>query len=573
MTRWLTLFAILCLATACSLSEQEPAAGAAPDLPELQQRIARFAPTDMRVDLSGLSDADRQALAKLIEAARIIDDIFLTQLWSRNHSLYAELKKDTSPLGRARLRYFWINKSPWDSLAENEAFLADVPAKKLPGANFYPEDMTKGAFDAWAGTLSAEEQESARGFFTVVRRGPDGKLSLVPYSREYADALKRAASLLREAAELTENATLKNFLNTRADAFLSNDYYASDLAWMDLDAPLDVTIGPYETYSDGIFGYKAAFEAYINLRDDEETAKLAVFSRYLQEIEDNLPIDPKYRNPKLGALAPIRVVNEVFGAGDGNYGVQTAAYNLPNDERVVREKGSKKVMLKNVQEAKFQKVLVPISRRVLSRSSQENVDFDSFFTHILSHELVHGLGPHNITVDGRETTVRHELKEIYSAIEEAKADITGLFALQYLLDNGKMPGVSKDEVEASKRRLYTTFLASSFRSMRFGIDAAHGRGMALQMSYLLDKGAFTVGPDGTFAVDFSKMDGAVRDLAHDLLTLEATGDYAGAKKMLEELAVLRPPVADAMERLADIPTDIEPIFVTASEVAPGPAPY
>jgi hypothetical protein len=199
-------------------------------------------------------------------------------------------------------------------------------------------------------------------------------------------------------------------------------------------------------------------------------------------------------------------------------------------------------MLKNVQEAKFQKVLVPISRRVLSRSSQENVDFDSFFTHILSHELVHGLGPHNITVDGRETTVRHELKEIYSAIEEAKADITGLFALQYLLDNGKMPGVSKDEVEASKRRLYTTFLASSFRSMRFGID-------------------------------FSKMDGAVRDLAHDLLTLEATGDYAGAKKMLEELAVLRPPVADAMERLADIPTDIEPIFVTASEVAPGPAPY
>jgi hypothetical protein len=494
MTRWLTLFAILCLATACSLAEREPTAGAAPDLPELQQRIARFAPTDMRVDLSGLSDADRQALVKLIEAARVMDDIFLTQLWSENQALYAELKKDTSPLGRARLRYFWINKSPWDSLAENEAFLADVPSKKLPGANFYSEDMTKEEFDSWAASLSAEDQKSARGFFTVVRRGSEGKLSLVPYSQEYAEALKRAANLLREAAELTENATLKRFLTARADAFLSNDYYASDIAWMDLDAPLDVTIGPYETYSDGLFGYKAAFEAYINLRDDEETARLGVFSRYLQEIEDNLPIDPKYRNPKIGALAPIRVVNEVYGGGDGNYGVQTAAYNLPNDERVVREKGSKKVMLKNVQEAKFQKVLVPISRRVLSRSAQAEVDFDSFFTHILSHELVHGLGPHNITVDGRETTVRHELKEIYSAIEEAKADITGLFALQYLLDKGKMPGVSKDEVEASKRRLYTTFLASSFRSMRFGIDAAHGRGMALQMSYLLDKGARPADP-------------------------------------------------------------------------------
>jgi len=573
MTRWLTLFAILCLTTACTLTEQEPAAGAGPDLPALQKKTARFAPTEMRVDLSALSDGDRKALAKLVEAGRVIDDLFLTQLWDGNHALYAELKKDTSPLGRARRRYFWINKSPWDSLAENEAFLPDVPANKLAGSNFYPQDMTKDEFERWAATLPAEEQERARGFFTVIRRGPDGKLSLVPYSQEYADGLKQAAEFLREAAGLTDNATLRKFLVARADAFLSNDYYASDLAWMDLDAPLDVTIGPYETYSDNIFGYKAAFEAYINLRDDAETAKLKTFGRHLQEIENNLPIDPKYRNPKIGASAPIRVVNEVFSAGDGNHGVQTAAYNLPNDERVIQQKGSKRVMLKNVQEAKFQKVLVPISQRVLAPTARADVDFDSFFTHILSHELVHGLGPQNITVNGRKTTVRHELKEVYSAIEEAKADITGLFALQYLLDNGKMPGVSKEEVEASKRRLYTTFLASSFRSMRFGINEAHGRGMALQMSYLLDKGAFTVGPDGTFAVDFSKMDGAVRDLAHDLLILEATGDYAGAKKMLEELAVLRPPVAAAMEKLADIPTDIEPIFVTANEVAPGAAPY
>jgi len=566
---------ILLLAlTACSLATRkaEPPSPPPPALAELEKMTARFAPTRLEVDLSRLSAGDRQALAKLIEATHVIDDIFLTQVWSGNHALHARLKEDKTPLGRARLHYFRINKSPWSELDENTAYLPAVPAKKLPGANFYPEEMSKEEFEAWVKTLSKEKQEEARGFFSVIRRDPTGKLSPVPYSQEYAARLEQAAALLREAAALTENASLKKFLTLRADAFLSNDYYASDLAWMDIDAPLDITIGPYETYSDELFGYKAAFEAFINLRDDAETAKLKVFATHLQEIENHLPIEPQYRNPKLGAQAPIRVVNEVFSAGDANHGVQTAAYNLPNDERVVQEKGSKRVMLKNVQEAKFDKVLIPISLRVLAQENQAEVNFDSFFTHILAHELTHGLGPQRIRVGERETTARQELKELYSAIEEAKADSTGLFMLAYLMDQGKFPGLPKGEVEAAKRRLYTTFLASSFRTLRFGINEAHGKGMALQVNYLLDKGAVTVQPDGTCAVDFAVMDAAVRDLTRDLLMLEARGDYAGAKKMLGALASLRPAVKTALEKLKDIPTDIEPIFVTANELAPAPSP-
>src|SRR5205807_7966453 len=310
-------------------------------------------------------------------------------------------------------------------------------------------------------------------------------------------------------------------------------YYPSDLAWMDLDAPLDVTIGPYQTYNDEIFGYKAGFEAYVNLRDDHESAKLHFFGDHLQEIENNLPIDAKYRNPKLGSQAPIRVVNEVFAAGDGNHGVQTAAYNLPNDERVVSQKGSKRVMLKNVQEAKFHSALEPIAKRVLSSAAQSDLSFDSFFTHILAHELSHGIGPHQIAIAGRATTPRQELKELYSAIEEAKADVTGLFMLQHLLDQKLIEGGVSAE-----RKLYTTFLASTFRSLRFGLKDAHGKGMAMQVNYLTDKGGFIAHPDGTFEVDFGKIKAAVRDLDHDLLTVEATGDYAGAKRMLDELGVV-----------------------------------
>jgi hypothetical protein len=532
-----------------------------PDLAQLDKMIARFTPTDLRADISKLSAGDRQALAKLIEASRVLDDIFLQQLWSGNQALYAKLRQDTTPLGKARLHYFWIEKGPWSSLDDGVGFLPGVPEKKLPGANFYPEDLTRAEFEGWVKTLPEAERQKAEGFFTVIRRDRIRHLKMVPYSEEYKADLAKSARLLEEAAGLTENATLKKFLLARAAAFYSNDYYLSDLAWMDLDAPIDITIGPYETYNDEMFGYKAAFEVYVNLRDDAETAKLKFFGDHLQEVENNLPIDPKFRNPKLGSQAPIRVVNEVFSAGDGQHGVQTAAYNLPNDERVVTQKGSKRVMLKNVQEAKFHSTLEPIAKRMLPAGSQKDLSFESFFTHILAHELSHGIGPHQIQVAGRNTSPRQELKELYSAIEEAKADVTGLFMLQHLYDRKLIEGGA-----GAERKLYTTFLASTFRSLRFGLKDAHGKGMALQVNYLTDKGGFVARPDGTFDVDFSKIKGAVRDLDHDLLTLEATGDYAGAKRMLDQLGVVRPNMQKALDSLTDIPVDIEPVFVTANQL-------
>jgi hypothetical protein len=527
-----------------------------PDLAQLNKMTTRFAPTELRADTSTLSPGDRRTLVKLIEASRVLNDIFLNQLWNGNQAMYAKLKRDSTPLGKARLHYFWINKGPWSDLDEHASFLPGVPSKKLPGANFYPEDMTRAEFESWPG------HEKAADFFTVIQRDTKRQLKAVPYSEEYKSDLAKAARLLEEAAGLTGNATLKKFLLSRGAAFLSNDYYESDLAWMDLDAPIDITIGPYETYTDEVFGYKAAFEAYVNLRDDAETAKLKSFGGHLQEVENNLPIDPQYRNPKLGSQAPIRVVNEVFSAGDGEHGVQTAAYNLPNDERVVTQKGSKRVMLKNVQEAKFHSALEPIAKQVLTAAAQADLSFDSFFTHILAHELSHGIGPHQITIAGRATTPRAELKELYSAIEEAKADVTGLFMLQHLLDQKLIEGGV-----GAARKMYTTFLASTFRSLRFGLKDAHGKGMAMQVNYLTDKGGFVSRPDGRYEVNFEKIKSAVRDLDHDLLTLEAKGDYTGAKKMLDELGTIRPSMQKTLDSLNDIPVDIEPIFATANELA------
>ncbi|HKD45686.1 MAG TPA: hypothetical protein VKD24_08510 [Candidatus Angelobacter sp.] len=536
-----------------------------PGTAELKRMAERFAPTPLSVDTSSLSAGDKQALVKLIQAARIVNTLFMEQLWSGNLELLKKLKQDKSPLGQARLHYFWINKGPWSEIDQHKAFLPLVPEHKPLGANFYPEDMTKEEFESWVNTLSPQQKEQAVGFFTVIRRARDKKLTMVPYSQEYKTHLAPAAKLLREAAALTDNATLKRFLTTRADAFSSNDYFESDMAWMDLDAPLDITYGPYETYTDELFGYKAAFEAYINLRDEKESARLQFLSQHLQEIENNLPEDPQYRVAKLGAAAPIRVVNEVFSAGDGAHGVQTAAYNLPNDDKVVQQKGAKRVMLKNIQEAKFKSILTPISRVVLRPAAQKDLSFDLFFIHIVAHELTHGLGPHQINIGGRETNPRLELKQLYSAIEEAKADVTGLFALQYLMnqaDKGLIQAPLAHGPEA-ERQLYTTYLASSFRTLRFGLQDAHAKGMAVQFNYFLDKGAFVANPDGTFSVEMDKIKDAVASLDREFLTLEATGDYAGTEKLMTTMMVIRPEVQKALDRLQSLPTDIEPKFVTA----------
>ncbi len=539
-------------------AQQKPA----PTADRLKAMTARFAPVDLSADVSKMPANERQALAKLVEAAKVMDTLFLRQVWAGNETMLLDLLKDNSDLGRARLHYFLLNKGPWSRLDQNEPFIPGAPPKP-DQANFYPAGATKDEVENWISTLSGAQRTFATGFFTTIRRNAEGKLIAVPYSYEYQGELAHVADLLREAAALTKQPTLKAFLEKRAQAFITNDYYDSDVAWMELDSTIEPTIGPYEVYEDEWFNYKAGFEAFISLRDEAETAKLARFSSELQDIENNLPIDPKLRNPKLGALAPIRVVDVVFSSGDGNRGVQTAAFNLPNDERITAEKGAKRVMMKNTQEAKFQKVLVPISKVALAARDQPNVDFDAFFTHILMHELMHGLGPHSIVVGERPTTVRQELKEAYSTIEEAKADISGLFALQFLVDRGKLD-------KKFERTMYTTYLASMFRSIRFGLNEAHGRGVAIQLNYFLDHGGVTVASDGTFAVDPARIKQNVIDLTHDLMTLEAGGGYAEAKQMMATMGVNRPQTQRVLDKLNSVPVDIEPRFATAEALVGAP---
>ncbi len=518
-----------------------------------------FVPVEIAADLSDLPGAERDALAHIVDAARVMDGLFLEQVWAGNPSMLLSLLNNQSATGVARLDFFLLNKGPWSRVEDNRRFVPGAP-EKPPGANFYPVDATRGEIAAWFDQLEGQARREATGFFTTIRRGADGGFSIIPYSVEYQGPLAIAAEHLRAAARATAQPTLRRYLESRATAFASNDYYDSDVAWLELDASIEPTIGPYEVYEDEWFNYKAAFEAFVTVTDEQDTANLARFGTQLQSLEDTLPIEPAFRSPALGVLAPIRVVNVVFTAGDANSGVQTAAFNLPNDERVLREKGSKRVMLKNVQEAKFQQVLSPIARTVLTAADRQEVSFDAFFTHILMHELMHGLGPSTITVDGRETTVRQELRETYSVIEEAKADISGLWALHQLVDRG--------EVEASlARSMYSTFLASTFRSIRFGINEAHGRGVAIQLNTFLDTGAVTVDADGQFAIDHTKIRGAVTGLTTELMTIQARGDIREAESLLKTRGVIRPEVQRVLDRLSGVPIDIEPRYITAEQLA------
>jgi Peptidase family M49 len=548
------------LSTGLALAANVRAAPAAPlpGVADLHTMAARFAPVDIRVDLTRMPANERRALTAIIRAAQIIDAIYLRQVAPHNETQLLTLLQDHTPLGQARLQYFLINKGSWSELDLNRPFLPGV-GERPAQAGFYPADATRAEVETWLNTLAPAEHEAAAGFFTTIRRNPAGTFIAVPYSLEYQNELSEAAQYLRKAAELTRQPTLKAFLEKRAAAFTSNDYYDSDMAWMDLDATIEPTIGPYEVYADEWFNFKAAFEAFITVRNAAESAKLAHFSDQLQDIEDHLPIDSQYRNPKLGGYAPIRVVDVVYNSGDGNHATQTAAFNLPNDERVVAAKGSKRVLLKNFQQAKYQKVLLPIAQRVLSPADRKYVAFEPFFTHILMHELMHGLGPQAIQVDGRATTVRQELKELNGTLEEAKADVSGLWALQYLMDKGVLD-------KRQERAVYTTFLASTFRTLRFGLTESHARGMALQVNNLFDHGAIKIAPDGTFSLDLPKAKQATADLTTEIMTLQAHGDYGGAHELLAHMVVIRPPTRRMLDKLKDVPVDIAPNLVTAAEL-------
>lgn len=519
---------------------------------DIEKRVEQFAPTPLSADLSALDERERRVLGELVAAAAPLDQIFLRQAWTGNPELRRRLAAVPGPHTAATLAYFDINFGPWDRLAAWQPFIGDRP--RPAGAGFYPENLTREDFEAWLAKHPGD-RASFSSTTTVIRRvgQPGTLLTALPYSREYADWLRPAAEHLRRAAAATGNASLERFLESRAAAFASDDYYASDMDWMDLDSPIEITIGPYETYEDHLLGYKASFEAYVTVALPAESAALARYKERLPWLERNLPIPDAWKNLGRGTASPIRVVDLVYGAGEAQAGVQAIAFNLPNDERVREAKGSKKILMRNLMRAKYDTILRPIARQVLDPAQVADVAFDAYFDHVLHHELAHGLGPGSITVGGRKTEVRLELKELHSTLEEAKADVMGVYDILALVERGEMPA-------ELRRTLEPTYVAGLFRSARFGLDDAHGQGVVSQFNYLMEKGALAVDAANRFHAVPEKFPGAIRDLLAAMLALQANGDYAGTKKFLATYGKPGPALAAAVARLAAIPVDIRPVY-------------
>lgn len=522
---------------------------------DVTQRLAQFAPTEITADLSGLPDSEREALRHILMASQKMDEIFLRQVWRGNPGLKTRLAALQDPLADSARNYFDVNFGPWDRLDGMKPFIGDKVHPE--GAGYYPEDMTKDEFNAWV-KAHPDSQAAMESLTTIIER-QSGQLKAVPYSVAYREWLEPAATELREAADATANESLKKYLRSRADAFLSDDYFQSDVDWMDLNAPIEVTIGPYETYEDSMFGYKSAFESFVTIALPEESAKLDRYKKELPALERNLPEPEQYKNFSRGTDSPIRVVDMLYNAGDAKAGVQTIAFNLPNDERVREAKGSKKVLLRNLMRAKYDQILVPIGKAVLAPEDAEKVSFKAYLDETLNHELSHGLGPGTITVNGKKTEVRLELKEFYSTLEEAKADVMGVYNILHMIDKGVIPASLRETLEP-------TYLAGLFRSARFGVDEAHGQGVVAQFNYLTDKGAIVVDDSGRYHTVSEKFPGAIRDLLHDMLVLQATGDYEGTGAFLDRWGKPDDNLRSALDKLKTIPVDIRPLFSQASSL-------
>ncbi len=518
----------------------------------VKAELNKLVPVALECDLSGLSVADKKALAKVVEAARVQDDLFREQVYVDNPRILQELKNSSE---NDYLQLFKIMFGPWNRIDHDRPFL--FKKEKPLGAAFYPEDMSKEEFQNYIKANPALEKDFT-GTFTVIKRRA-GKLVAVPYHLAYKTKVEKVSKLLKQAAALTDDPTLQKFLDLRADAFLTDDYFASDMAWMDLAGNLEIVIGPYEVYEDNLFNYKASYESFVCIVDHEESAKLAAVSKYLNEMEAHLPIPNKYKNFNRGSSSPIKVVQEVFCAGDAKAGIQTTAFNLPNDERVREAKGSKKVMLKNIARAKYEKCWIPIVNKILAEKPLKNVSFDAYFTHVLMHEMSHGLGPGNITLNGKKTTVQKELKELYSTIEECKADVLGIYNMKFMMDKGVFP---KD----MEYPMYASYLGGMLRSIRFGIGEAHGGGVAIQFNYYFEKGAFKTDANGKLDVDADKIYPVVKSLAHKLLTIQAQGDYKAAQAMIKKYSVISPVLQKCIDQLQDVPIDIRPSFPVVSKL-------
>ena len=511
--------------------------------PTVEQRLAKYTTVKLAADTSSLTAKERQMLPILIDAARAMDAIYWREAYGDRDSLMKSIADaDTR-------RLVEINYGPWDRLAGNEPFIAGVDSKP-PGANLYPDDITKAAFDSAAATSKAHG-DSLRSLYTLVRRDSSGALVAIPYHVAFAEQTKIAANKLREAAKLAEEPGLRRYLEARARALLTDDYRASDLAWLDMkDNTIDVVVGPIETYEDQLFGYKSAHEAYVLIKDKEWSERLSKYAAFLPALQKGLPVPDEYKQERPGTDSDLNAYNAVYYAGQANAGAKTIAINLPNDEQVQLQKGTRRLQLENVMRAKFDKILVPIAQVLVDSSQLNQIDFNAFFENTMFHEVAHGLGIKN-TINGKGT-VRTALKERASALEEEKADILGLHMVQALSDDGNL---NDEDVTHN----YVTFLASLFRSVRFGAADAHGRANIASFNYLAQSGAFTRDDQtGRYRVDVEKFRDGINSLAEKILRLQGDGDYEGVGKFFDDYGKVSPTLSQDLAKLKTrgIPVDV-----------------
>ena len=510
----------------------------------MQEKVAQFATFTLTTDLTKLTEKERQMIPILLEVAQIMDDLY----WKQS---LGDKKAFLDTISDAFAKQFaMINYGPWERLNDNKAFINGI-GEKPKGVNFYPADMTKEEFEAYT-------DKNKTNLYTIIQRGEDGKLKTVWYHEAYKAELEKAAELINKAAALAEDAGLKKYLELRAKALLSSDYLASDMAWMDMKTNgIDFVVGPIENYEDALFGYKAAFESFVLIKDKEWSKKLDKYISFLPGLQKDLPVDAKYKKEVPGTSSDLGVYDAIFYGGDCNSGSKTIAINLPNDERVHLKKGSRRLQLKNSMKAKFDNILMPIAQKLIEPSQITNVKFDAFFNNVMFHEVAHGLGIKN-TIN-KKGAVRTALKDVYSSWEEAKADILGLYMVNKLIEKGEIKDLSEEDC-------YVTFMAGIFRSVRFGAASSHGKANMMCFNFFESNGAFTRNADGTYKVDFAKMKLAVNAWAEKILVFQGNGDYDGALAYLKDNATIKEQLQKELDALktANIPVDI--VFEQGKEV-------
>ncbi|WP_416305504.1 dipeptidyl-peptidase 3 family protein [Neptunicella sp. SCSIO 80796] len=514
-------------------------------LDNMQSRLDIYYPVKLEADLSPYSSNQKAMLALLIDAAKIMDDLFWKQAFDQNKNTF--LARIANPEVRT---FAEINYGPWDRLAGDAPFLNGFKEKPL-GAALYPADMTKAQFEQ-------ADIGDKRGLYSVIKRNEQGKLVSIPYSHVFKSELAQAADLLRQASKLADNKSFADYLNLRADALQSDQFQASDFAWMDMKSnPIELVIGPIETYEDQLYGYRAAYEAYVLLKDLSWSEKLAKFAAYLPELQQGLPVDQQYKAEIPGTDADLNAYDVIYYAGHSNAGSKTIAINLPNDEQVQLQKGTRRLQLKNAMRAKFENILVPIAEQLIVPEQRQHITFDAFFANTMFHEVAHGLGIKN-TLDG-SATVRQALKEHASALEEGKADILGLYMVTKLLEKGAInEGVLED--------YYITFMTGIFRSVRFGASSAHGKANMIRFNFFAEHGAFSRNQEGLYSVNMDKMGEAVSALSKLILTLQGDGDYQGVAELVADKGIIKSQLADDLAKLAEANIPVDVTFIQGKEV-------